>query len=229
MVSSFISYAAEKRISKNPENFGFGAIEGVAGPESSNNAAAQSAFVPLLSLGLPSNPVTAIMLGALMIHGLTPGPLLITSHPDVFYGVIVSMLIGNAMLLVLNIPLIPLWIKILKIPYSYLFPLILIFCIIGSYSIGNNIADVVVMLLFGVIGYFFRKFDYEPAPLVLAMVLAPILERALGQSLQMSDRSFMIFFTRAISLSFLIFSALFYLIPYLIKYKEKFRRSGFED
>jgi len=229
MVSSFISYATEKRISKNPENFGFGAIEGVAGPESSNNAAAQSSFVPLLSLGLPSNPVTAIMLGALMIHGLTPGPLLITSHPDVFYGVIVSMLIGNAMLLVLNIPLIPLWIKILKIPYSYLFPLILIFCIIGSFSIGNNITDVVVMLSFGVIGYFFRKFDYEPAPLVLAMVLAPLLERALGQSLQMSDHSFMIFFTRAISLSFLIFSALFYLIPYLIKYREKFRRSGFED
>jgi putative tricarboxylic transport membrane protein len=229
MVASFVSYAVEKRVSKHPETFGYGAIEGVAGPESSNNAAAQSAFVPLLSLGLPSNPVTAIMLGALLIHNVTTGPLLITSSPDLFWGVVVSMIVGNAMLLVLNLPLIPLWIKLLKVPYDYLFPLILLFCIIGSYSVSNSITDVIIMLIFGLIGYFFRKFDFEAAPLVLAMILSPVFERALGQALKLSDGSFMIFLTRPISLGFLIAAILFYLIPRLTRFKEKFRDSGFED
>jgi putative tricarboxylic transport membrane protein len=229
MVASFISYGVEKKVSKNPEKFGYGAIEGVAGPESSNNAAAQSAFVPLLSLGLPSNPVTAIMLGALMIHSIQPGPLLITAHPDLFWGVVTSMLIGNAMLLVLNLPLIPIWVRILKVPYDYLFPMILIFCVIGSYSISNSTTDVVVMLVFGLIGYFLRKLDYEIAPLILAMVLEPIFERALGQSLTISDGSFMIFLTRPSALGFLIAAVLFYLIPYLINYKKKVRESGFSD
>jgi putative tricarboxylic transport membrane protein len=229
MVSSFISYAVEKRISKHPEKFGYGAIEGVAGPESANNAASQSAFVPLLSLGLPSNAVTAIILGALLIHNIPTGPLLISSSPDLFWGVVVSMIVGNGMLLVLNLPLIPLWIKLLKVPYDYLFPLILLFCIIGSYSFSNTIADVIIMLIFGLIGYFFRKFDYESAPLVLAMILAPIFERALGQSLKLSGGSFVIFLARPISLGFLIGAFLFYLIPHLARYKQRIRDSGFDD
>jgi putative tricarboxylic transport membrane protein len=226
MLSSFVSYTVEKKLSRHPETFGRGAIEGVASPESANNAAAQSAFVPLLTLGLPSNPVTAVMLAAILIHNVTPGPLLVTQHPDIFWGVIASMLLGNAMLLVLNLPLIPFWIKILKIPYKYLFPLILLICIVGIYTVGNNISDAVVMLIFGVVGYFLRKLDYEPAPLVLALVLGPMLERALMQSFRMSYGNLLVFFTRPISLSLLIVSFLFYLIPYLLGFKERVYDSG---
>src|SRR5512136_10 len=198
IVASFASYAIEKKASKHPEEFGKGAIAGVAGPESANNAAAGSSFIPLLTLGIPSNAVMAIFLGALMIHGLQPGPLLMTRAPDIFWGTIVSMYIGNGMLLVLNLPLIPLWVMVLRVPYYLLYPLILLFCVIGSYSIGNNTSDVIVMLIFGVVGYLMRKFRYDAPPLVLALVLGGELESSLRQSLMMSQGDFSIFITRPI-------------------------------
>ena len=208
IISSFVSYAVEKRFSKHPEKFGTGVIEGVAGPESANNAATSGAFIPLFTLGIPSNAIMALLLGALMIHGLQPGPLLIKEHPDIFWGTIMSMYIGNVMLLVLNLPLIGLWVKLLKVPYRILFPLILFFCIIGSYSINNSTFDVLVMLIFGIIGYLFRKFEYEPAPLVMAFILGPMLENSLRQSLLISGGSLLIFFTRPISASCLIIALL---------------------
>ncbi|MGZ3559269.1 MAG: tripartite tricarboxylate transporter permease, partial [Thermodesulfobacteriota bacterium] len=161
VISSFVSYGVEKKLSKHPEEFGKGAIAGVAGPESANNSATAGAFIPLLTLGLPSNAVMAILLGALMIYNMPPGPRLITSHPDLFWGVISSMYIGNLMLLVLNLPLIGLWVKILKVPYPVLFPLILLFCLIGAYSLNNNPAEVGLMLIFGVLGYLMKKFRYD--------------------------------------------------------------------
>ncbi len=199
IISSFSSYAIEKKISKHPEKFGKGAIEGVAGPEAANNSATGGAFVPLLTLGIPPNVVMALLLGALMIHGVTPGPLLIPKHPEIFWGVIASMYIGNAMLLVLNLPLIGIWVQVLKVPYKVLFPLILLFCLIGAYSINNSTFDVAVMIFFGVLGYLMRKYNYEGAPMVLAFVLGPMFENSLRQSLLLSDGSFLIFFTRPIA------------------------------
>ncbi len=213
IISSFVSYGIEKRLSKHPEEFGKGAIEGVAGPESANNAAVAGAFIPLLTLGLPSNVVMAIMLGALMIYGVAPGPKLITGHPDIFWGTISSMYVGNVMLLVLNLPLIGLWVKILKIPYPILFPLILVFCLIGGYSLNNNTADVGLMLFFGVFGYLMKKFKYDAAPMVLAMVLGPILDNSLRQSLLMSGGSGMIFLTRPICLAIFAAVAATLLLP----------------
>jgi len=207
VLSSLVSYAVEKRVSKNPEKFGKGAIEGVAAPESANNSATGGAFIPLLTLGIPANVVMAILIGALMIHGITPGPMLLKEHPDLFWGVIASMYVGNVMLLVLNLPLIGLWIQVLRVPYSILFPLILFFCLIGCYAINNSTVDVALMLLFGVVGYLMRKFEYEPAPLVMAFVLSPILEQALRQSLILSSGSFIIFLTRPISIGCLIVAA----------------------
>jgi putative tricarboxylic transport membrane protein len=201
--------------SKHPEKFGHGAIEGVAGPESANNAAASAGFVPLLTLGIPVGAVQAILLGALMIHGITPGPMLLQQHPDVFWGVIASMYIGNVMLLVLNLPLIGLWVKILKVPYGLLFPMILFFCIIGAYTVNNSVMDVAIMLIFGVVGYLMKKLDYEPAPMILAFVLSPILERSLRQALLMSSGSFNIFFTSPISLGCLILAAVLLALPLL--------------
>jgi putative tricarboxylic transport membrane protein len=217
MLSSFVSYTIEKKFSKNPQQFGYGAIAGVAAPESANNAGAQSCFIPLLTLGLPSNPVTAIMLGALLIHGITPGPLLVLQKPDLFWGVITSMILGNAMLIVLNLPLIPLWVRVLRIPYMYLFPLILLLCIVGAFSINNDIADVIVMFIFGVVGYLLRKLDFEFAPLVLALVLGPMCEKALGQSLRISYGTLSIFFTRPICLVFLVTTVLLFLVPYFLR------------
>jgi putative tricarboxylic transport membrane protein len=200
MIASLAAYATEKRISKHPERFGKGAIEGVASPEAANNSASQGAFIPLLSLGIPGNATMAVLMGALLIYGIKPGPFLISRHPDLFWGVIGSMYIGNLMLLILNVPLIGLWVRFLKIPYPILFPLILIFCLIGSYSVNNNIYDVIVMILFGVVGYGMRKFEYEAAPLILALVLSPLMENALRQSLIISHGSFSIFFIRPIAL-----------------------------
>lgn len=204
VIASFASYAVEKMSSKHPEKFGHGAIEGVAGPESANNAAASAGFVPLLTLGIPVGAVQAILLGALMLHGVTPGPMLLTEHPDIFWGVIASMYIGNVLLLVLNLPLIGLWVKVLKVPYGILFPIILFFCIIGAYAINGSTTDLAIMLTFGVVGYLMKKVDYEPAPMILAFVLSPILERSLRQSLLMSKGSFTIFFNSPISLVSLI-------------------------
>ncbi len=204
IISTFISYALEKKFSKHPEEFGKGAIEGVAGPESANNAASSSGFIPLFSLGIPSNVITALLLGALMIHGLRPGPLMITEHPEVFWGTVASMYLGNIMLLVLNLPLIGIWVKVLKIPYRTLFPLILLFCLLGSYSLGANVFDIYVMLAFGLIGYILRKMGYEAAPLVMAFVLSPLMEQSLFQALLLSDGSPTVFVTRPISLASLL-------------------------
>jgi putative tricarboxylic transport membrane protein len=213
VIASFASYAIEKKVSKHPEEFGKGAIQGVAGPEAANNAAAGGAFIPLLTLGIPANPVVAVLLGALIIHGLQPGPMLLSKAPDVFWGTIVSMYIGNGMLLVLNLPLIPLWVQVLKVPYYLLYPLIILFCLVGSYSIENNAGDVIIMLVFGVIGYLMKKFRYEGAPLVLALVLGKMLETTLRQSLILSRGDFSVFISRPISLAFLIVAALLLIIP----------------
>jgi putative tricarboxylic transport membrane protein len=199
VLASFIDYTVEKRISKNPERFGNGAIEGVAGPETANNAACTGSFIPLLAFGIPSNVVIALLLGALLIHGITPGPLFIQKNPDIFWGLIASMYFGNVMLLILNLPVIPLWVKLLKIPYAVLFPLILLFCLIGVYSINNNIFDIFVMILCAVAGYFLNKLQYEFAPLVLAFILGPMLENSFRQSLIISNGSFWVFIQKPVS------------------------------
>jgi putative tricarboxylic transport membrane protein len=215
VIASFTSYTVEKRLS--PKKFGTGVIEGVAGPETANNSGATGAFVPLLTLGIPGNPATAILIGALMIHGVTPGPLLMRDQPEIFWGVITSMYIGNAMLLVLNLPLIPLWVKFLKLPYYVLFPLILVFCVIGSYSLSNSIPDVITMILFGLVGYLLRKFDYEGAPLIMALVLGKTFENAFRQSLILSEGTFGIFFTRPISAVLLAIAIFLLLSPIFMK------------
>lgn len=220
IISSFVSYATEKKLSKHPEKFGKGAIEGVAGPESANNAAAGGAFIPLLTLGIPANAVMAIILGGLLIYGIQPGPMLMYKNPDLFWGVIVSMYIGNAMLLILNLPLIGIWVKILKIPYAYLFPLILLFCLIGAYVLNNSIFEVIIMIIFGIVGYLMKKLEYEPAPLILAFVLSPMCENSLRQSLLMSGGSFTIFFYRpipAVLLSVTFLLLISSVIPYFKK------------
>jgi putative tricarboxylic transport membrane protein len=220
IIASFASYAIEKKVAKHPEEFGHGAIQGVAGPEAANNSAASGNFIPLLTLGIPCNAVMAILLGALMIHGLQPGPLLMTKAPDLFWGTIVSMYIGNAMLLVLNLPLIGLWVKVLKVPYYLLYPLILLFCLIGAYSVGNNAGDVVLMLIFGIVGYLMKKFQFDGAPLILAVVLGPMLEEAFRQSLMLSKGNFSIFVSRPLSLSFLITAMLLLVVPIITQRKK---------
>ncbi len=221
VISSFASYAAEKRLSKYPEKFGTGMIEGVAGPESANNAAAGAGFVPLLSLGIPPTVVMALLLGALLVHGVQPGPMLFKLHPNVVWGVIVSMYIGNIMLLLLNIPLIALWVKCLKVPYEILFPLILLFCLIGAYSLNYSIVEVGFLIFFGLIGYLMKKFRYEPAPLILALILAPMLENALRQSLIISRGSPLIFVTRPISLGFILVAFLVLVFPVFSFFRKK--------
>jgi putative tricarboxylic transport membrane protein len=215
VISSFASYAMEKRLSSRPEMFGKGAIEGVAGPEAANNAAAGGAFIPLLTLGIPPNVVMALLLGAFIIHGIQPGPLLITQNPGIFWGIIASMYIGNIMLLVLNMPLIGMWVQVLKVPYKLLFPLILMFCIVGVFSSGSAVFDVFVMTVFGLIGYLMRKFGYEPAPLVLAFVLGPMVENNLRKSLILSQGDFWIFIERPISLACLAMAAAMMIVPLL--------------
>jgi putative tricarboxylic transport membrane protein len=213
VVSSFAAYIVEKKFSKHPEKFGTGMIEGVAAPESANNSASQGSFIPLLTLGIPSNVVMAVLLGALLIQGVTPGPLLIKKYPELFWGVIGSMYLGNVMLLLLNLPLIGLWVKLLKVPYSILFPMILFFCLVGVYTVNNNYIEIILTILFGVVGYLFRKFGFEPAPLVLAFVLSPMLENAFRQALIMSGGSFDIFFIRPISLVLLLVTITLLLLP----------------
>jgi putative tricarboxylic transport membrane protein len=215
VVAAFASYAVEKRLSPTPEKFGTGMIEGVAGPESANNAAAGAGFVPLLSLGIPATAVMALLLGALMIHGIQPGPMLFSLHPEIVWGVIASMYIGNLMLLILNLPLIPLWVKCVEVPYAYMFPLILLFCLIGAFSLQYSLFDVGTLIAFGLIGYLMKKFDYEPAPLILALILTPLLENGLRQSLMISQGSPMIFITRPLSAAFLVLAALILLLPVL--------------
>ncbi|OGP63567.1 MAG: transporter [Deltaproteobacteria bacterium RBG_13_49_15] len=213
VIASFVSYALEKKLSRHPERFGKGAIAGVAGPESANNAAAGGAFIPLLTLGIPTNAVIALLMGAFLIHGITPGPLLMKQSPGLFWGVITSMYIGNIMLLILNLPLIGIWIQVLKIPYRILFPIILLLCLVGVYSISHSIFDIYVMIGFGVVGYLMKKFEYEGAPLILAFILGPMLEVNLRRSLIMSHGSFSIFFLRPLSAIFLLLALILLISP----------------
>ena len=206
IISSFLSYALEKRVSKHPEEFGKGAVAGVAGPETANNAASTGAFVPLLALGIPTSPITAVLIGALMLHGISVGPTLVNEHPDVFWGFVASMYVGNVMLLLLNLPLVSVFVWVLRIPYAYLYPLIIMFCIIGVYETNNSIVDVWIMLIMGILGYALRKFEFDPAPLVLGLVISPILEQSLRQSLIMSNGDYFIFFSRPISGALLLVS-----------------------
>ena len=216
IVPTFISYAVEKRCSRTPEKFGTGMIEGVAGPESCNNAASEGAFVPLLTLGIPPNGIMAMMLGALMIHGITPGPLLLTEHPEIFWGLIASMWVGNAMLLVLNLPLIGIWVKVLRVPYGILAPLIILLCIIGAYSAEGNPGDVLVLMIFGGLGYLMKKLNLDSVPLILGLILGPILEEHFRRSLLFSKGSLIIFLERPIVLGSLILTALILLFPLVL-------------
>ncbi|HSR10166.1 MAG TPA: tripartite tricarboxylate transporter permease [Thermodesulfobacteriota bacterium] len=216
LIASFASYALEKKIARDPENFGKGDIRGVAGPETANNAGAGGAFIPLLTIGIPCNVVMAVLMGAFMIHGVIPGPRLMEEHPSLFWGVLGSMYIGNVLLLVLNLPLIGLWVKILKIPYALLFPLIFLFCLIGSYTLGNNTQDIYLMIIFGVAGYLMKKYRYEPAPLILALVLGPTFENGFRQSLILANGNPLIFLTRPLSAVFVIASLLLLLSPVLL-------------
>ena len=212
-ISSYVAYAVEKRRSPHPERFGRGAIEGVAAPESANNAATSSGFIPLLTLGLPANVVMALMLGAFMLHGVTPGPMLLAQKPEMFWGIITSMFIGNLMLLVLNLPLIGLFAKVTRMPSSYLIPVIVLACVIGAYGVNNNPVDIFIMLGFGIFGYLADKFGYSLAPLVLAFVLGPLMETSLRQSLILSQGSFSTFVERPISAVLLALGAVFVLAP----------------
>ncbi|MGZ5650601.1 MAG: tripartite tricarboxylate transporter permease [Usitatibacter sp.] len=207
VLGSFSAYTLEKKVSKTPEKFGTGMMEGVASPESANNAAAQTSFIPLLTLGISSNPTMALMIGAMIIHGIQPGPQIMTARPELFWGMIASMWVGNLMLVVLNLPLIGMWVKLLTVKYDYLFPAILIFCCIGVYSISNASMDVLLAALFGFIGYVFIKLEVEPAPLLLGFVLGPMMEENLRRALLLSRGDPAVFFTRPISLSLLIVSA----------------------
>lgn len=204
VLAAFVAYGLEKRVSKHPERFGRGAIEGVASPESANNAAASTSFIPFLTLGIPPNVVLAVLLGAFMVHGIVPGPLLIRDHPDLFWGLVGSMYLGNVVLVVLNLPLIPLWVQVVRIPGRILYPLVLLFCLVGAFSIQNSIFDIVVMIVFGMVGYLCRQNGYEGAPLILAFVLGPMFEVNFRRSLIMSGGDLSIFFTRPIALGAMI-------------------------
>lgn len=221
VVASFSSYALEKRLSRSPEEFGHGAIEGVAGPEAANNAGAGGAFIPLMTLGIPPNAVMALLLSAFIIHGLQPGPLMIANNPGLFFGIVASMYIGNVMLLVLNLPLIGIWVRLLKVPYNVLFPLILLFTIIGVYASGNNVFDIYVMLFFGVFSYVIRKFGFEPAPMVLAFVLGPLLENNLRKALIISGGDLSTFVLRPISGVCLLLALVILLSPVLPSMRRK--------
>jgi putative tricarboxylic transport membrane protein len=204
VIAAFSSYAAEKKLSRHPEKFGNGAIEGVAGPEAANNSATAGAFIPMLSLGIPGNVVMALIMGALMIHGIQPGPLFISKYPDLFWGVIASMYLGNVMLIALNLPLIGIWVRILKIPYAILFPLIFLFCLIGVYTLNSNVIEIFIMLVFGVLGFIMRKSGFEGAPFLLALVLGPIMESSFRQSLLISHGNLGVFISHPIAAVLLI-------------------------
>ena len=216
IIPTFISYALEKRVSRHPEKFGTGMIAGVAGPEAANNAATGGSMIPLLTLGIAPNVVMAVLLGAFLIHGVQPGPLLIKEHPHIFWGVITSMYVGNVMLLILNLPLIGLWVQLLNVPYVILFPLILLFCVIGVYDVSGNSWDVVIMLAFGVVGYLMRKLRYEPAPLVLAFVLGRLAEESIRQSLLLSRGSLAILLERPLAGTLLATAVVIAVAPLVI-------------
>lgn len=211
-LSSFVSYVLEKKTAKDPSRFGHGALEGVAGPESANNAGAQTSFVPMLVLGIPSNAVMALMAGAMMVHGIAPGPQVMTANPSLFWGIIASMWIGNLMLLVINLPLIGIWVSLLKIPYRMMFPAIIVFCSIGGYSIDNSTFALVLIAIFGLLGYLLMEFDFEPAPLLLGFVLGPLMEENLRRAMLLSRGDPMTFVESPISLFFMAGAAILLLI-----------------
>ena len=228
MLASFASYTLEKKISKNSAEFGHGAIEGVAAPESANNAGAQTSFIPMLTLGIPSNPVMALMIGALIIQGITPGPNVVTDEPALFWGLIISMWVGNALLVLLNLPLIGMWVKMLSIPYHLLFPVIIAFCCIGAFSVNNNPFDVFAMAMFGGIGYLLVKLDFEPAPLLLGFVLGPMLEENLRRAMIVSRGDPTIFVTHPLSLILLLLSAALLTVVLLPSIRKK-REEAFTE
>jgi TctA family transporter len=228
VLASFSTYAMEKKISKHPEEFGKGAIEGVAGPEAANNAGAQTSFIPMLTLGIPTTPVLALMVAAMMIHNIQPGPQVMTSNPKLFWGLIVSMWIGNLMLVILNLPLIGIWIKLLTVPYRILFPAILLFCCIGSYSLNNNVFDVFMTIPFAILGYVFKKLDCEPAPLLLGFVLGKLMEEYLRRAMTISRGDWSVFITRPLSATLLGIAVLLLVIVFLPAIAKK-REEAFVD
>jgi TctA family transporter len=227
-LASFGAYSLEKKVSRNSAEFGKGAIEGVAAPESANNAAAQTSFIPLLTLGIPPNAVMALMVGAMTIHNIQPGPQVMTSNPTLFWGLITSMWVGNLMLVVLNLPLIGIWVKLLTVPYRLLYPAILVFCCIGVYTVNNNVFDVYLTAGFGLLGYVFQKLGCEGAPLLLGFVLGPMMEENFRRSLLLSRGDFSVFFTRPLSLSLLIAAAALVAIVALPSIKAK-REEAFQE
>ncbi|MDF2499590.1 MAG: hypothetical protein K0Q77_304 [Anaerosporomusa subterranea] len=222
-IAALTSYAMEKKFSKTPELFGKGAIAGVAGPESANNAASSASFIPLLTLGIPGNASIAMIFAALMIQGVTPGPFMVTENPEVFWGVVASMYIGNIMLLILNLPLVGLWVKLLKVPFGILGPTIVLFTSVGVYSLANEAFNIYFFVAFGILGYILRKLDFETGPLIMAFILAPLIENALRQSLIISRGSLSIFFTRPISLGFIIVFAIVVVWQLYIAFRRKRR------
>lgn len=227
ILSSFASYAIEKKISKHPEEFGKGAIEGVAGPESANNAGAQTSFIPMLTLGIPTTPVMALMIAAMMIHNIQPGPQVMTSNPSLFWGLIVSMWVGNFFLVILNLPLIGMWIKLLQVPYRLLYPAILLFCCIGAYSLNNNVWDVMMIIPFAILGYYFKKWKCEPAPLLLGFILGEMMEEYLRRALTLSRGDWGVLFDRPLSATLLAITALLILLMLLPSIRKK-REQAFE-
>jgi putative tricarboxylic transport membrane protein len=228
VLASFAAYTVEKKVAKDPSRFGRGAIEGVAGPESANNAAAQTSFIPLLTLGLPSNVVMALMMGAMIIQGIAPGAAVMDKRPDLFWGMVASMWIGNLMLLVINLPLIGLWVKLLNVPYRLLFPAILVFCLIGIYTVNNSTTDVLLTAVFAVLGFLLTKFGCEPAPLVLGFILGPLMEENLRRSMVLSRGDPMIFVTRPLSLVLLLMAAAVVLLVALPTFR-KTRETAFQE
>jgi putative tricarboxylic transport membrane protein len=227
-LASFSAYSLEKKVSKTPSRFGKGAIEGVAGPEAANNAGAQMSFIPMLTLGIPSNPVTALMIGAMIIQGIQPGPSVMVEQPALFWGLIVSMWIGNFLLLVLNLPLIGLWVRMVSVPYHLLYPAILVFCAIGVYSLNNATFDVYLMALFGLLGYIFAKLECEPAPMLLGYILGPMMEEFLRRAMLLSRGDPLVFLTRPIS-AVLLVAAVLLLCTVLLPAFRKTREEAFQE
>jgi putative tricarboxylic transport membrane protein len=227
VLASFASYAIEKKVAKHPEEFGKGAVQGVAGPEAANNAGAQTSFIPMLTLGIPTTPVMALMVAAMMIHNIQPGPQVMTSNPTLFWGLIASMWVGNLMLVILNLPLIGLWIKLLTVPYRVLYPAILMFCCIGAYSLNNNVFDVYMTVPFAILGYVFKKLDCEPAPMLLGFVLGKLMEEYLRRAMTISRGDPMVFLTRPLSLALLLMAAALLVIVFLPSIAKK-REEAFQ-
>ena len=228
LLASFGAYSLEKKLSRNPARFGEGAIEGVAAPEAANNAGAQTSFIPMLTLGIPANPVMALMIGAMIIQGIQPGPTVMTEQPNLFWGLIVSMWIGNVMLLVLNLPLIGLWVRIISVPYHLLYPAIIVFCAIGVFSLNNNTFDIFLMGLFGVLGYVFRKLGAEPAPMLLAFILGPMMEEFLRRTLLLSRGSPTVLVTSPISGVMLALAVIALIIVLMPTFKQR-RELAFQE